>query len=510
MSYFLLLFDSFFEILDVNSTSNSQKNMTGKIKYKQDANKASSDNLHHDILLGSQAKIKRQQTSSNSVTCESIKRPETFHNGSSAPATINENHVFVLQEPNLKEDNEGDNDVSPCTPFVPVPLITSPNGDSKKEVVTDTRGRKKDAFATTATVLVATTRLKSCLRNPLRKKHKNSDTDTEGNPCKILKKKQSKRHICWETENAENLIQNEEDGRGMSSKILNMAIVASGPAFLHGGGYTSRRSSNPETPKVTNSTLSFDFVSQERKASLSIDPTTCPSSTMQGPGLNINQNRRRSSVMVSSLVKSLSNVGKYRPSFGIHSSSRPKQPSMLHNIMASATTYTSTTVLTTTSISETTTTNIDPTLISHSVFSQHSASNSFANLSNRSNSRVHKECVGNIENVNDIIREAIDSPTPSLKSCPASVPRRRKRSTQSHNLNHRYERRRPSIHDEVVKARGKGILSPRFLPRNRFNGINQQKNSHDLKAKKRSPRRIRSRRNSIRNASNNNLKSICT
>ena len=79
----------------------------------------------------------------------------------------------------------------------------------------------------------------------------------------LLKKKQSK-HICWDLENADmNLIQNENDGRGINSKILNMAIVASGPALLQGGdlcgGMTSRRSSGPDTPLTGNSSICFDY-----------------------------------------------------------------------------------------------------------------------------------------------------------------------------------------------------------------------------------------------------------
>ena len=112
--------------------------------------------------------------------------------------------------------------------------------------------------------------------------------------------------------------------------------------------------------------------------------------------------------------------------------------------------------------------------------------------------------------VNDVIPEVYDSPALSLKSCPASVPRRRKRSLHTNHTDHRLERRRPSIHEEVVKARGKGILSPRFVPRSRHNGIGQPRDIHDRIQKKRSPKRARSRRNSIRNASNTNLKSICT
>ena len=98
---------------------------------------------------------------------------------------------------------------------------------------------------------------------------------------------------CWEAEQNINLIQNEEDGRGINSKILNMAIVASGPAmFMVGGGDLSRRSSNPETPKTilkqmsNDSAISFDFKPSDRKSSLILNSVQAPKSNL--PNFTIN------------------------------------------------------------------------------------------------------------------------------------------------------------------------------------------------------------------------------
>ena len=438
------------------------------------------------------------------------------NNGINRSATTNDVHLLIREEHVKLKDGEETNDftITVNTPFLPKSEnATAPQKDSSTEIGENDAEKKPVNFGTTATVLVATTKLKSCLKNPLRKKKKNADSEADGS--KKLKKKQSKRHICWEMENDMNLIQNEEDGRGMQSKILNMAIVASGPAFLHGGGLNpeSRRSSNPEAPLITDSSICLDLNSQGRKASLldSLNAVSRTSSTS-----TLTNTRRRSSVMVTSLVKSLDKLGKYRPSF--KPSSNANKPSQLHNIMASATIYTEATkVLTTTTISDATTSaSIDTTAMSHSQPTQaSSASNpSFACHPNKSNTKLIGDGgAGIIENVNDIITEVSDSPSLSLKSCPASVPRRRKRSVHTHHIDHnnRYEKRRPSVHDEVAKARGKGILSPRFVPRSRHNGISQSRDLHDRILNKRSPKRgRRSRRNSIRNASHNNLKSICT
>ena len=209
-------------------------------------------------------------------------------------------------------------------------------------------------------------------------------------------------------------------------------------------------------------------------------------------------------------VKSLDKLGKYRPSF---KSSSDVKPTMLHNIMASASTYTKETVLTTTTISDAVSTS-DNTVLSHSIESQGATSNPLAYTSNISNPEVHGGGSGggsnNIENANEIMYDTYESPSLSLKSCPASVPRRRKKSIHTHHMDSKDQRRRPSVHDEVIRARGKGILSPRFMPKTRRNGLNQTRHAQDRKVIKRTPKRARNRRNSIRNANNNNMKNICT
>ena len=454
--------------------------------------------------------LRKSSCSNNSIfSCSNNNNTSLrYNNGINRSATTNDVHLLIHEE--IKdEERKDDSAITANTPFLPKSESTNPKKVSLPEIVDDAE-KKPINFNTTATVLVATTKLKSCLKNPLRKKKKNADLETDGS--KKLKKKQSKKHICWEIENDMNLIQNEEDGRGMQSKILNMAIVASGPAFLHGGGLNpeSRRSSNPETPLITRQqSIDSNFDAQGRKSSLLMNSLNAVSRTSSVS--TVTNTRRRSSVMVTSLVKSLDKLGKYRPTF--KSSSNANKPSQLHNIMASATIYTTTTkVLTTTTISDATTSfAIDTTAMSHSQPTQaSSASNpSFACQPNQSNTKLFGDGgAGIIENVNDIVTEVYDSPSLSLKSCPASVPRRRKRSIHTHNID---EKRRPSVHDEVAKARGKGILSPRFVPRSKHNGISQSRDLHDRIRKKRSPKRgARSRRNSIRNASQNNLKSICT
>ena len=131
--------------------------------------------------------------------------------------------------------------------------------------------------------------------------------------------------------------------------------------------------------------------------------------------------------MVTSLVKSLDKLGKYRPTF--KASSDKSKPSQLHNIMASASIYNPTTkVLTTTTISDATNSAPIDTKASSITSQAASASNpTFACHSNRSNTKVIGYDGGGIDEiVHDIIPEVIDSPALSLKSCPASVPRRRK------------------------------------------------------------------------------------
>ena len=456
--------------------------------------------------------LRKLSCSNNSIYTCSNNHTTFQYDSINRSATTNDVHFLIRENSETQRDKNNEHEggssaITAKTPFLSDSQDSKPTKYPSSENQ-DEGERKGVNFGTTATVLVATTKLKSCLKNPLRKKKKHSEGDLDGS--KKLKKKESKKHICWENEN---LIQNEEDGRGMQSKILNMAIVASGPAFLHGGGLNpeSRRSSNPETPLITDSAAGLDFNPQRRKSSLLVDSLNAISRTSSTTTLT--NTRRRSSVMVTSLVKSLDKLGKYRPTF--KRSSDKAKPSQLHNIMASASIYNpSTKVLTTTPLSDATTSApIDTSAKSHSFSSQAaSASNpSFACHSNPSNTKLSGDGVGGIDEiVNDIIPEVYDSPSLSLKSCPASVPRRRKRSVHSNHADHRLDKRRPSIHDEVVKARGKGILSPRFVPRSRHNGIGQSRDLHDRILKKRSPKRARSRRNSVRNASQTNLKSICT
>ena len=476
-------------------------------------------NLRLDDTLGNEknGKLKNNSTnqtlrklscSNNSIYNCSNNHTTCQYDGINRSATTNDVHFLIREEQDSNNKKVVDDEnITAKTPFLSDANNPKPTKDTSTEI-RDEGERKGVNFGTTATVLVATTKLKSCLKNPLRKKKKHSEADIDG--TKKLKKKQSKKHICWENEN---LIQNEEDGRGMQSKILNMAIVASGPAFLHGGGLNpeSRRSSNPEAPLITDSSMTLDFNPNGRKGSLLVDSLNAISRTSSTSTLKSSNSRRRSSVMVTSLVKSLDKLGKYRPTF--KASSDKSKPSQLHNIMASASIYNPTTkVLTTTTISDATNSApIDTT--AHSLTSQAaSASNpTFACHSNRSNTKVIGHVGGGIDEiVHDIIPEVIDSPALSLKSCPASVPRRRKSVRKNSHTDHRHDKRRPSIHDEVAKARGKGILSPRFAPRSRHNGIGKSADFHERMLKKRSPKRARSRRNSIRNASQTNLKSICT
>ena len=514
LSYFLF-FDSYFGILDVNSMYHSQDNITNKVSTTANSCFQTSNDpyLKEEVRYQNEKENKQnseiylldQEISSNDTTCPKITRS----------ATTSDVQLLLLEKQSFTGNNEEENanDRVPNSTMSPTNAVSSPpEDDPEKETVKEPQ-RKIDTMATIATVAVARTKLKSCLRNPLRKKRKTSD---EESPNKILKKKQSKKHICWEAEQNMNLIQNEEDGRGINSKILNMAIVASGPAFLVGGmGDVSRRSSNPETPKTilkqmsNDSAISFDFKPSERKSSLILNSVQAPESNLQNFTTNSESDRRRSSVMVTSLVKSLDRLGKYRSTFMKSSDSKP---SMLHNIMTSAATYTSTTVLTTTTISEANS-NIDTDLKSHSVYPRGSLTNSLSNFSNPPNNTMHGG-ESKLNPLDDIIHE--ESTSSPIKHCPASAPVRRRRTSQNITLSNDRRRsnetRRPSVHDEVSRARSKGILSPRFIPRNRLNGMTfySPKHSPDLKSKKRSPRRNRNRRNSIRNASSNNLKSICT
>jgi hypothetical protein len=487
--------------------------MTGKINGKQHMLKRLSDECDiqqvFDDFFGTTSQMK-----TNSSNHESCSSPKTFQ--SITRSRSHDVHLFLHEDHNSKEEEENDSDIliSAKTPFLPDAASTTPTKDTQNDMSSDSH-KKTDKFGTAVTVLVATTKLKSCLRNPLRKKHKNSDPDTDnGKEMRKMLKKQSKRHIGWAEEN---LIQNENDGRGINSKILNMAIVASGPALLQGmSAATSRRTSDVDTPLPTNSSICFDITSQGRKPSFSTPVTSDTTS--------INVSRRRSSVMVTSLVKSLDKLGKYRP---FKSSSGRAKPNMLHNIMASATTYeptlfTKETVLTTTTISDAASTSDNTFLTNNSVPYQGSTSNPLAYTSNISNSGVHGGGSGggldNIENANEIMYDSYESPSLSLKSCPASVPRRRKRSIHTHNIDSNNQRRRPSVHDDVIRARGKGILSPRFMPKTRRNGCNQTRQPPDRKINvekiknglKRTPKRGRNRRSSIRNANNNNMKNICT
>ena len=517
ISYFLF-FISYFGILDVNSMyHHSQDNITNKVSTTPSCFQTSNDPyLKEEVRYQNEKENKQnseiypldQAISSNDTTCPKITRS----------ATTSDVQLLLLEKQSFTGNNEEENanDLVPNSTMSPTNAVSSPPDDDPEKETVKEPTRKIDTMATIATVAVARTKLKSCLRNPLRKKRKTSD---EESPNKILKKKQSKKHICWEAEQNMNLIQNEEDGRGINSKILNMAIVASGPAFLVGGmGDVSRRSSNPETPKTilkqmsNDSAISFDFKPSERKSSLILNSVQAPESNLQNFTTNAESDRRRSSVMVTSLVKSLDRLGKYRSTFMKSSNSKPNN---LHNLMMSAATYTSTTVLTTTTISEANS-NIDTDLKSHSVYPKGSLTNSLSNFSNPPNNITHGG-ESKLNPLDDIILE--ESTSSSIKPCPASAPVRRRRTSQNTTLSNERRRsnetRRPSVHDEVSRARSKGILSPRFIPRNRLNYINgmtfnSPKHSPDLKSKKRSPRRNRNRRNSIRNASSNNLKSICT
>ena len=514
--FYIFVFDSYFGILDVNSMYHSQDNITNKVNSTPSHFQTSNDPyLKEEVRHQNEKENKQnseiylldQEISSNDTTCPKINRS----------ATISDVQILQLEKQSFtgKEEEEKADDFVPDSTMCPKNALSSPPEDDPERETVKEPQRKIDTMATIATVAVARTKLKSCLRNPLRKKRKASDDES---PNKILKKKQSKKHICWEAEQNMNLIQNEEDGRGINSKILNMAIVASGPAFLVGGGDISRRSSNPETPKTilkqmsNDSAISFDLKSSERKSSLILNSVQAPESNLQNFTTNAESDRRRSSVMVTSLVKSLDRLGKYRSTFMKSSNSKPNN---LHNLMMSAATYTSTTVLTTTTISEANS-SIDTDLKSHSVYPKGSLTNSLSNFSNPPNNTMHGG-ESKLNPLDDILHE--ESTSSSIKPCPASAPVRRRRTSQNTTLSNERRRsnetRRPSVHEEVSRARSKGILSPRFIPRNRLNYINgmtfhSPKNSPDLKSKKRPPRRARTRRNSIRNASSNNLKSICT